>query len=379
MSVVALKMLFGDPVKFFGLVLGIAFSTLLVNQQVGIMLGLLARSGAIVNDAAEANVWVMDPGVKTLDTVFPLRDVELPRVRGVPGLAWAVPFYKGGGTIRTADGSLEGTVVLGVDDVSLIGIPQKPLCGRLEDLRQADAIALDPEGYRRICPGRPLEIGRTFELNDRRALLVAIVDSSPSFMTGPTIYTRYSQALQFTNNGRNQMSFVLARSAPGATPEAAAAEIHARTGLQARTADEFRAMNLDFIIRNTGIPISFGTVVALGILVGVAVVGLLFNMFVLENLKQFAALKAIGVRNGRLIGMVLLQALTAGTVGYAAGIGAAAAFFEIAGNSPTFRGFYLPWQVAAASACVACGIMVLASLFGLRRVLFVDPAVVFRG
>lgn len=377
---VALKMLFGDRAKYLGLVLGVAFTTLLINQQVGVLIGLLNRAGSTVGDVTEVDIWVMDPGVKTVDVVFPLRDSELPRVRGVPGVAWAVPFFRGGGTVRTSSGTVEGTVVLGVEDATLVGVPQRTLAGRVEDLRQTDAVALDPDGYRRIWPGEPYEVGRVVELNDRRAVVVAVVESSPTFVSGPLVFTRYSQALQFTNNGRNQLSFVLAKVSPGYDADAVAETITERTGLKARPSAQFRWENIAYIIGNTGIPISFGTVVMLGIIVGVAVVGLLSNLFVVENLKQFAALKAIGVKNFRLVLMVLLQAGTAGTVGWALGLGAAAAFFQFAGqNDPNFRGFYLPWYVAAGSGALAAGIMIISTGFSLRRVLFIDPAIVFRG
>jgi putative ABC transport system permease protein len=105
----------------------------------------------------------------------------------------------------------------------------------------------------------------------------------------------------------------------------------------------------------------------------------MFNLFVLENLRHFAVLKALGTRNSRLIRMVFLQALVVGFVGYAVGLGGAASFFEFAGRSPNFAGFYLPWQIAIASGVVAAMIISVASLFALRRVLFVDPAIVFRG
>ena len=85
---IALKMLFHDRAKYLGLVLGVAFSTLLINQQLGIFIGLITRAGAVIVDVPQADVWVMDPGVKNLDTIFPLRDTELGRVRGVPGVAW---------------------------------------------------------------------------------------------------------------------------------------------------------------------------------------------------------------------------------------------------------------------------------------------------
>jgi putative ABC transport system permease protein len=87
--------------------------------------------------------------------------------------------------------------------------------------------------------------------------------------------------LQYTNNGRNQMSFIVARSAEDSTPAEVAQNIVARTGLQAMSAEDFRWKAIMYVVQNTGIPISIGTVVALGVLVGIAVVGLMFNLFVL--------------------------------------------------------------------------------------------------
>jgi putative ABC transport system permease protein len=141
----------------------------------------------------------------------------------------------------------------------------------------------------------------------------------------------------------------------------------------------FRAKAIQYVIDNTGIPVSFGTVIALGILVGVCVVGLMFNLFVLENLRHFAVLKAIGTRNSRLIAMVFLQASVVGFIGYSVGIFGAACFFEFAGRNPNFAGFFLPPWIGLVSGGVAAGIIGLSSLVALRRLLFVDPAIVFRG
>jgi len=207
------------------------------------------------------------------------------------------------------------------------------------------------------------------------------VRTAPPFQTQPLIYTRYSQALVFTNNGRNQLSYVLARSAPDADPAAVARNIEERTGLKARTSDAFRWETMMYFLWNTGIPVNFGTVVLLGVIVGIAVVGLTFNMFVTENLRQYAALKAMGLTNGRLIAMVVLQATIVGAIGYAIGLGLTSVFFESVTSDPTsfFRGFYLPWQVAVGVGVVATAIMLMSAIISLRRVLVVDPAIVFRG
>ncbi len=185
--------------------------------------------------------------------------------------------------------------------------------------------------------------------------------------------------MEYTNNGRNQLSFLLVRALDSESPEVVAKRIVEQTGLQALTSKEFHDKAIQYVIDNTGIPVSFGTVITLGVLVGVAVVGLMFNLFVLENLRHFAVLKAIGTTNSRLLGMVMLQAIVVGFVGYSVGLGAAAMFFEFAGRNPNFSGFFLPWYVGLGSGLVAGGIIVLAAIFALRRVLVVEPAVVFRG
>lgn len=376
---IALKMLFYDRAKYFGLIMGVAFSILLINQQVGIFIGLLSRAGAIIDDVPEANIWVMDPGVKNLDTIFPLRDTELGRVRGVAGVKWAVPYFKAMATIRTANGELESAVLLGADDNSLIGIPSRYVLGAPEDLRRPDAVAVGKDGFGKVWRGEEISLGKTVELNDRRAVVVAVVKDSPKFTSAITFFTRYSQAMAYTNNGRNQLSFLLVRSNDDEDPTEVAKRIKMQTGLQALTSKAFRDKAVNYVISNTGIPVSFGTVCALGVIVGVAVVGLMFNLFVLENLKHFAVLKAIGTKNIRLVGMVLLQALVVGLVGYSIGLGGAAMFFEFAGRNPNFSGFFLPWQVGLASGLVAAFIIMVAALFALRRVLVIEPAIVFRG
>lgn len=376
---IALKMLFGDRAKYLGLIMGVAFSTLLINQQCGIFVGLVSRAAGIIDDVPEANIWVMDPGVKNLDTVFPLRDTELARVRGVPGVEWAVPYFKAMATVRTQNGELESALLIGADDNSLVGIPSRCVLGDPFDLKRPDSVAVAKDAFGKVWRGETIALGKTLELNDRRAVVVAIVEDSPKFTSSITFYTRYSQALQYTNNGRNQLSFVLVKAGQNENAEQVARAIHDQTGLQALTSNQFREKAIRYVIDNTGIPVSFATVIALGIMVGIAVVGLMFNLFVLENLRNFASLKAIGIKNRRLIMMVLLQATVVGLVGYAIGLAGAATFFETAGKAPNFRGFYLPWQVALASAVVAAAIMLLASLVALRRVLFVDPAIVFRG
>lgn len=377
---IALKMLIGDPVKHLGLVFGVAFATLLITQQTSIFVGLLGQAGAEIGVAEEPTVWVMDPSVITIADNRPIRDTMLARVRGVKGVAWAVPLLRGGAAIRLPDGRQFGANINGLDEATLIGAPREMILGSVDSLRHPDAVIIDADGYDRLFPGQPRQLGVEVEINDRRAVILGISKTTPSFTGGIALYARYGTALGFLNAGRTQLSFILARQAPGLSVQSLAQEIRDTTGLKAVSRTDFVAASRNDIIQNTGIPISIGTTNVLGVIVGVAIVGLTFTIFVAENLKQFGALKAMGVSNPQLVGMVLTQAGVVGLFGYAIGLGVAGWFFLFAAaNIPTFQAFFLPWEVAALAALVVVFIITTAALVAMRRVLVIDPAIVFRG
>jgi putative ABC transport system permease protein len=95
MNWIALKMLIGDRAKFLGIVLGLTFAAALITQQGSIFCGLMLRTAAQITDITGADLWVMDPSVRFVDDIKPMLESNLQRVRGVEGVKWAVPLYKG--------------------------------------------------------------------------------------------------------------------------------------------------------------------------------------------------------------------------------------------------------------------------------------------
>jgi putative ABC transport system permease protein len=379
MTWLALRMLTGDRAKYMGLISAIAFSSMLMAQQTAIFCGLMLRTASVIQDMPGADVWVMDPKLQNLDEIKPLRADDLYRVRGVAGVAWAVRLYKGQARVRAEDGTYRVSVMLGLDDASFVGAPTQMLEGSIGDLRQPDAVILDDAGFRYLFPDEQPHIGKVLEMNDRRALVVGICKASPPFQTFPVVYTRYSLATYYIPRERDDLSFVLAGAEPGLSRESLCERIHAQTGLQALPREAFLWKTIRFYIASTGIPVNFGITVALGFIVGTAVAGQTFYLFVLENLRHFGALKAMGVADGRLLAMVVLQAGVVGILGYAIGMGMATGFFAITGNMTHLRGFALPWQVMAGTAGAVSIIVLLASTLAVRRVWVLEPAVVFRG
>src|SRR5215831_14009291 len=378
MNFVALRMLTGDRSKYFGLVFAIAFCTFLLENQTSIFANILKRTASQILDVTDAEVWVMDPRTEYWEQTKPLKDTDLTRVRGVPGVAWAVRLFKGNPVARTLNGKFAVAVLVGIDDASLSGAPRKMLLGSWQRLREPDSVVIDQSGYVLLFPGEPLQLGRILEMNDHRVTVVGISDASAPFLNVPIMHTRYSEAVNFLGRERTQLSFIIARPLEGTSPEKLATSIAGATALRARTTQQFVWDCVIYYLRNTGIPVNFGITILVALVVGTVVAGQTFYLFTVENLKQFGTLKAMGVTNPRLVGMILLQAWSVGALGFAIGTGMGATFFEIFLHKLATRGIVLMWQCVGITGACIFFVVIVASVLSIRRVLVLEPAAVFQ-
>lgn len=375
---IAIRMLTGDKTKFYGLLFGIAFSTLLITQQLTIFVNLIERGASGVYNEPNAQVWVMDPVSRTTEVNYAMPATALDQVRAVPGVEWAVPHLRSVASVRTREGDLEQVAIIGVDDTTLIGLPKSLFKGSRSVLSEPDAVIIDDGGTINMFGAGFDPVDERLELNDQRAVILGMADTIPAFTSTAVLYTKYSRALNFVPGTRNRMSFVLVGITEGETPEAVAQRIEAQTGLKAETREEFARAGVNFIIQNTGIPTNFGITVILGFVVGVAIVGLTFSLFIRDNIKQFGALKAIGVTNAKIRRMVVAQASLVGFIGYALGVLGTVWFMWSFSGNPFFKGFYIPWQIPLISMVAVVIILAITGWLSLRSVLKTEPAAVFR-
>jgi putative ABC transport system permease protein len=379
MSWIALKMLTGDRSKYFGLVFGVTFATLLMSQQVSIFMGILTRTGNQILEVRDADVWVMDNRVRYLDEAPGLQDTDLLRVRGVPGVAWAVRFYTGTVRARLEDGNTRNVHLVGLDDETLVGAPREMIVGSVDDLKRPDAVVIDKAGYEYMWGQGPYQLGRTFQLNDRRAVLVGVCKVGAPFFSDPIIYARYTQAAHYVPRERNLMNYILVKPEDGVDHQELCRRLEERTGRTALTRSQFFWKTVRYFLASTGIPVNFGITIALGFIVGAAVTGQTLYLFILENLKQFGALKAMGLGNGSILRMILLQALLIGGIGFGLGVGLTTIFFITTGNLTHLAGLHMTWAAFLGTGAAVFVIVIATSLISARRVLVLEPAVVFRG
>src|SRR6185295_15545635 len=338
---IALRMLIGDATKSLGVVLGVFFCTFLITHMLSMVAGMLQRTYALVSDIPAAEIWVMDPATEYVDEPAGLPPTALERVRGVEGVAWAMPLFANSLRARLPSGRFRSVLMIGVDDATLIGLPSKLEGGRPEDLRRADAVIVDlqaaetllrmpielPERHPGINtldlsgPSRPLAVGDELMLNDHRGVVVGIADLGPRFLARSMIYTTYTRALEMSPPERNLLSFVLVSAAPGTSVAEVAANIERETGLRARTASQFSADTFWYYVEVSGIVSRIFFMTGLAVVVGVSISALLLYLFTMENARYYVTLLALGARVRTVVAMVAVQAAICGALGYGLGTG----------------------------------------------------------
>jgi len=377
-------MLFGDRAKYLMLISGITFSTLLMTQFPSVFAGIMTWTYANLFNS-RSQIWVMDPKAEQSLDNKPLRDTDVNRVRSVDGVAWAAPYFHGALQARMPDGNFKLISLVGIDATTLAGAPAHIIRGNLEDLRLPNTVFTDEFGLDRFSEGqvnpdgsrRRIGIGDTIEINDREARIVGVVRARRSFTGGPFVFTTYERAVLYAPLQRKMLSFIMAAPQPGLSAEEVSLRIAAETGLRAMTEEQFRWSTIWWYVRNTGIPFAVGSIVIIGALVGMIIAAQTFYAFVLENLRNFAALKAMGASNLRVTAMLVVQALATGFIGYGVGVGVASLvlrFFVRLGKI----GVYTPWQLPVGVFVVVMTISAGSALLGIVRVARTEPSVVFR-
>ncbi len=386
---IGLKMLVGDQMKYLGLLAGFFFTALMITQMTSLFVGMMSRSFTMVTHTTNADVWVMDSGVETVGEAAPMRETTLARVRGVAGVQYAMPMYLGNIRVRLDSGRFVNAELIGLDSATLVGAPRGGPPGEEFDwtvLRQTDSVVIDLAGAKNFLtdtfdgpnsPARPIAAGDTVSLNGNRGVVAGVAEVGARLIAKPVVYTTYERAVGWSPPQMNMLMYVLVRVQAGARPETVCRQINdTMPDLRARTRSELSMDSVRYTLRHTDVITQVGFMVLLTTTVGVIVSGLLLNMFISDNLRHFAALKAMGLTNLRIVGMLYVQTLWCGAIGCACGMGAACALGALMQrvNMP----FILRWPAAVGIPTLILVLCLVAATLSARRVIRLEPGIVFR-
>jgi len=393
---IALKMLRGDRAKYTGLLMGIAFTAFLVTFAASYFAGFMTRGFSLISENASTDVWVMDPAVNSVELTINMPANALDRVHNVQGVRFATPLALGTLSARFPNGHFQAFEVIGVDDATLAGAPllrdgMAPTALHTPDAAIVDAGGTSgklqtpirksdqwpPDGAHLDVPTRELAAGDELLVDGRRIKVVGNSSTLPRFPPRPLLYTTYGNAARILPREQHLLTFVLVKAQDGVSSQQLAQRIEARTGLRARTTEDFKADTVRWYLVNSEDVGDMGAMMILAITVGFGTTGIMLYMFTYENLKQYAVLKAMGAPRRTLRLMILIQAFVGGLIGAGLGLGVCA----IVGGAiaPTGFPFRLMWFGPLLGVMGVLIVSLTAAAISIRPVLRLAPGVVFAG
>jgi putative ABC transport system permease protein len=372
MTRLALSMLMHSKLKTVSTLLGAVFAVVMANQQLGIFLALLKKNTMYV-DKAEADIWIAPAGTANLQAGKTINRSALYAALATEGVAWAEPLLYSGGVMQKPDGGSEGITLVGAQGPRFAGGPWNFVAGDISVLTQPDAMVFE-DGDREKFGG--LNLGNMPEVNGTKVRVAGftwgLIPFGPSFAFGD-----YSLIERMLKIETDQTHFVLAGVKPGEDLDVVRDRVAARVpDLKVMTKPQFRASIVNYLLTSTSIGISFGVTTFFAVLVGFIIVSLSMFSSVVDNLREFGTLKAIGSRTRDLALLLAVQSLFFGAMGSLIGLSLVTRMAAgIRSPNLTMQTPGLLFAITFVVMILLCG---MASGLALWRVKNVEPGMVFR-
>ena len=362
-----------DRTRFLVTVLGITCAVFLMVFQGSILLGFLQAASKIV-DSTDADLWITGRGVQCFE--FP---VSVERrfgsiARSVRGVDHTSRICTRLVQFRKSDGSHQLVALVGADSDVGPGFPM-PRVDHDSNAIEPEALVVDKSNSMILNVAAPLPLD--VEVNEQRAHVVAETTGFSSFLGSPYVFTSYADASRYINLRPEETMFILVWLQPGASAQSV------KRGLQARlpnidvwTRSEFSNKARFYWITQTGAGGAILTAALLGFFIGLAVVSQAIYATTMENIEEFATLKALGATHSFIMRVIVSQALICGIAGYLLGLMITNPMIRAARSN-------IPWVSApgwlpAAVLIPTLLMCVFASIISVRAALAVEPAKVFR-
>ena len=372
---IAWRNLVHELVRFAVTFVGIAFSTILMGIQLGMLLNFMHTTSTIV-DHAGADLWIAAHGVRAVDLATPLDRRRRFQALAVKGVAAAEYYLLQFGYWKRRDGVRENVIIVGVDPNAEMGLPWAMEPGRSvrDALSVPNGVIIDQLYAKKLDVGA---IDQVFEINDHRSRVTGFTNGIRTFTQSPYIFTSLQHARLLANQTDKVITYILIRIAKGQSADSVSRALSARMpDVDVLTTHEFSSKTRNYWLFSTGAGVTMISAAVLSLLVGVVIVAQTLYASTLDRLPEYATIRAMGASRAYLYKIVIKQAVIGGFLGYVAGIVIVLLLAHLGRNSSASP--EVPWWLALSIGVVTIVMCVGASVLSLSKITSIDPVKVFR-
>lgn len=416
MASLARKNLFEDIPRFLVAQAGIMFAVSLVTIQNGILTGFI-RSSSILIDHSKADFWIASKDMIHLELTMPISLERMTQVQAVDGVERAEAFiFRNARWRDPLENKIHAVTVVGSDPDGELFSPWNIIQGDANALKNPYTIMVDESKLNAL---KIKNIGDIAKLGGLEAKLGGITQGTQSIVSNSFIFTSLKNAnayvnspvktqtlcqlqnddLQCTQSYEDQSSAQKPVNSPPpralnladpityilikAKPDQDLTQLKQKlketlpNDVQVLTTEEMSMVMRTFWQKRTGVGFVLSLGAAVGVLVGMVVVGQILYSSVTDHLKEFGTLKAMGASDWVIYGIILEQALWMAVLGYIPGM---ALCFGVAYWAGATQGILI--LITPLSALGVFGLTVVmctgSAFFAIQKVTKVDPAIVFK-
>jgi len=368
----ALQNILHDRGRFSVTVLGVSFAVFLMVFQGSLLSGFLQAASRLI-DASDSDIWITARGVQAFEFGTALESRVREMAAGVPGVTDTSRVCMAFAVYRTPVGKQQVVALVGADP----GVGRRfPVPDRLESAGEMspDAVLYDVSDRKQIDVN---ELPAEVEINRHRASIEREIRGYGAFLGVPFLFTSYRNAVRYMDFGPEQGMYILLRVDQSYSISQVQQNLKQRLPeVDVLTQDEFAHKSRMYWTIKTGAGGAILTAAVLGFLIGLVVVSQTIYANTMENIEEYATLKALGASQAFVARIVLSQALICGMIGSVLGLLAVIPSINYAKSLIPW--IQAPWWLPGAMVVPSLAMCSLASIVSVRSALTVEPGRVFR-
>ena len=340
----SITILFRERGRYIPAVFAICFSSLLLTMQLGMLLGFLATTTRPI-DRVDADLWVSSDEPLAVGYSHPIPEAWASRLASHPGIDRVAPYVYGFTLWHKQDGGLEQCFLIGCRlDEGEVGSVRDMSPSLRGQLTRPGAITIYSPDKGRL--GLQEGVSKVAEVGGQRVQLAGVMyEGGKQIGMMPGFYCSLRTARRLLPNlGPDQTMYLIARCKNPIDRAGIAQQLRERyPDMSVMTREEFADLTRNYWMVKTNAGVILMFVALLGLVVGAVITGQTLYSATVAAKREFAMLRALGVPQRPIAGMVVLQSFWVAVLGVGLALPICLGLSEAAslkGSKPNYRRGY---------------------------------------